>query len=145
MSEFEYSTFVLGRCLTPAAKYSKVNGDIDDENSKPFWRRSKPRLAILKTAKDKLEKQYSKSELHYESDVDQVKYWVDRLAKHAAIELLATGKVSTDTMENMTCLGNDYFIETVRKATVIASQLNHEVKGAEESIQQDDVVPLNMM
>jgi|11BtaG_2_1085332.scaffolds.fasta_scaffold00994_7 hypothetical protein len=145
MSEFEYSTFVLGRCLTPAAKYSKVNGDIDDENSKPFWRRSKPRLSILTTAKSKLEKQYNKTDLQYGNEVDQVKYWVDRLAKHAAIELLATGKVSADTMEDMTCLGNDYFIETVRKATVIASQLNHEVKGAEESVQQDDVVPLNMM
>jgi hypothetical protein len=145
MSEFEYSTFVLGRCLTPAAKYGKVNGDIDDENSKPFWRRSKPRLAILKAAKDKLEKEFESKELHYNNDVDQVKYWVDRLAKHAAIELLATGKVSAKTMEDMTCLGNQYFIDCVRQATVIASQLNNEVQTAEKSVEQDDVVPLNMM
>jgi hypothetical protein len=45
----------------------------------------------------------------------------------------------------MTCLGNDNFIACVRKATIISSQLNNEVQGAEKSVQQDDVVPLNMM
>ena len=47
MSEFEYTTFVLGRCLTPAAKYAKVNNDINEEKSKPFWRRNKLKIAML--------------------------------------------------------------------------------------------------
>lgn len=78
-------------------------------------------------------------------EISELKYYVERLAKQSAIELLSTGKVSASTMEDMTCLGNQYFIDCVRQATVIASQLNTEVQSAEKSVQQDDVVPLNMM
>jgi hypothetical protein len=48
-------------------------------------------------------------------------------------------------MEYMNCLCNYYFIEFVRKATIISTQLNNEVQAAEKTVQQDDVVPLNMM
>jgi|TARA_B110000503_G_scaffold37177_1_gene60829 hypothetical protein len=145
MSEFEYNTFVLGRCISPASKYSKVNNDITEANSVPFWRKNKARITMLTAVKTKLEIQHSSTELKFADDTEQVKYYVERLAKRSAIELLSTGKVSADTMEDMTCLGNDYFIDCVRKATIIASQLNAEVQKAEKSVQQDDVVPLNMM
>jgi len=145
MSEFEYTTFVLGRCLTPAAKYAKVNNDINEEKSKPFWRRNKLKIAMLKSAKASLTKQYTTADLSFVDEISELKYYVERLAKQSAIELLSTGKVSASTMEDMTCLGNQYFIDCVRQATVIASQLNTEVQSAEKSVQQDDVVPLNMM
>ena len=81
----------------------------------------------------------------FTDDVEQIKYFVERLAKRSAIELLSTGKVSADTMEDMTCLGDDYFVDCVRQATIIATQLNEEVQKAEKTVQQDDVVPKNMM
>lgn len=145
MSEFEYSTFVLGRCSTPASKYAKVIQDITDTKATPFWRKNRSHIKMLKKVKSNLEKEYKSDELQFKNNVEQVEYYVERLAKRSAIELLATGKVSVETMEDMTCLGNDNFIACVRKATIISSQLNNEVQGAEKSVQQDDVVPLNMM
>jgi len=145
MSEFEYSTFVLGRCLTPAAKYSKVNQDIADATSVPFWRKNKSRIKTLKMAKKRLESEYDKSQLSFTSDEEEIKYYVEVLAKRSAVELLSTGKVSTETMTDMTCLGDEWFKDCVKRSTIIASQLNHEVKNVEKSVQQDDVVPENMM
>ena len=145
MSKFEYTTFVLGRCLSPAAKYAKVNSDINQEKNKPFWRRDKSKIKMLKSVEQSLVKQYNKSDLTFADEVSELKYYVERLAKRSAIELLATGKVSTETMEDMTCLGNQYFIDCVRQATIISSQLNNEVQSAEKSVQHDDVVPLHMM
>lgn len=145
MSEFEYTTFVLGRCSSPAAKYAKVNQDLEDANAVPFWRKNRARIKMLSTVKSKLEVEYNSSELKFTSDAEQLKYYVERLAKRSAVELLSTGKVSAETMEDMTCLGNDYFIDCVKQSTIIASQLNHEVQGAEKSVKQEDVVPLNMM
>ena len=145
MSEFEYSTFVLGRCSTPASKYAKVNSDITEANARPFWRKNKARIAMLTAVKKTLAAQHTKDELVFTDDVEQIKYFVERLAKRSAIELLSTGKVSADTMEDMTCLGDDYFVDCVRQATIIATQLNEEVQKAEKTVQQDDVVPKNMM
>jgi len=145
MTKFEYITFVLGRCSSTAAKYAKVNQDLEDANAVPFWRKNRARIKMLETVKSKLESEYSASELKFTSDVDQLKYYVERLAKRSAVELLSTGKVTAETMEDMTCLGNDYFIDCVRRSTIIASQLNHEVQEAEQSIKHEDVVPLSMM
>lgn len=145
MSQFEYTTFVLGKCVSPAAKYAKVNQDLEDANAVPFWRKNRARIKMLKSVKSKLESEYNTNELQFSNEVDELKHHVERLAKRSAVELLSTGKVSAETMEDMTCLGNDYFIDCVKQSTIIASQLNHEVQGAEQSVKQEDVVPLNMM
>ena len=145
MSEFEYTTFVLGRCSSPAAKFAKVTEDLEDARAVPFWKRNRARIKMLETAKARLETEYNSSELSFTDATEQLKYYVERLAKRSAVELLSTGKVSADTMEDMTCLGNDYFIDCVKQSTIIASQLNHEVQNAEKSVQQEDVVPLNLM
>ena len=145
MSEFEYTTFVLGRCSTTAAKYAKVNQDLEDANAVPFWKRNRARIKMLTSVKAGLEKANNAADLKFASDDEQLKYYVEALAKRSAVELLSTGKVSAETMENMICLGTDYFIDCVKKSTIIASQLNHEVQKAEKSVQQEDVVPLNMM
>lgn len=145
MSEFEYTTFVLGRCSTTAAKYAKVNQDLEDANAVPFWKRNRARIKMLNSVKSNLEKSHSSNELNFSSDEEQLMYYVETLAKRSAVELLSSGKVSAETMESMTCLGNDNFVECVKQSTIIASQLNHEVQKAEKSVQQEDVVPLNMM
>jgi hypothetical protein len=145
MSQFEYTTFVLGKCSSIAAKYAKVNQDLENANAAPFWRKNRSYIAMLKSVKAKMESEYNASELKFASDVDQLQYHVKRLAQRSAIELLSTGKVTAETMEDMTCLGNDYFIDCVKQSTIIASQLNHEVQNAEQSVKQEDVVPLSMM
>jgi histone H3/H4 len=145
MSKFEYTTFVMGRCSTPAAKYTKVNEDLEDANAVPFWRKNRAHIKMLNEVKSGLELEYSTTDLQFSNSIEQIEYFVERLAKRSAIELLSTGKVSSETMEDMTCLGSDYFSDCVRKATVIASQLNNEVQAAEKTVQQDDVVPKNMM
>ena len=144
MTKFEYVTFTLGEYPTTASKYKKINDDLE-EASKPMIGKDKFLVSMLTTIKAEFEKNYPATELSFTNENDEIKYWIQKLAKFASVELLSTGKVNSNTMLKMSCLTPKDFIECLKAATIMTSQLNAVVQKAEKQIQDTDVVPLEYM
>ena len=64
-------------------------------------------------------------------------YWVHRLAKLAAIDILTIGKVQPEHMNYMVALEDEAFAACVKEATSIAKQLNYEVQQIEAELQSE--------
>lgn len=144
MTKFEYSTFVLGGYPTVASKYRKIKQDLDVE-SKKFVNKDKDTIAFLKALKTEFESMYESDELVMDDDLQETEFWVQKLAKQGAIELLSQGKVSAETMFKVSCLDNDNFVECVRQTTKISTYLNNVVQQAEKTVKPEDIVPEELM
>jgi hypothetical protein len=144
MTKFEYSTFVLGRYPTAASKYRKVNEDLAAESNKMFGK-DKVLVSILKNIKTEFESMYEKDELSIDDDLQEKEYWIKKLAKQGAVELLSQGKVSSETMFKVSCLDNNSFEECIKETTKLSTHLNHVVQQAEKTVKPADIVPEELM
>ena len=88
---------------------------------------------------------YEADELNFDDDLQEKEYWIKKLAKQCAIELLSQGKVATDTMFKVSCLDNTSFEECIKEATKLSTHLNHVVQQAEKTVKPDDIVPEELM
>ena len=73
------------------------------------------------------------------SDIEssEEEYWINRLGKLAAIDILTIGKVQPEHMNYMVSLEDEAFAACVKTATSIAKQLNYEVQQIEAELQAD--------
>mgnify|MGYP006262645349 CR=1 FL=1 len=71
-------------------------------------------------------------------------YWVDRLARIAAIDILTIGKIQPDHMNRIAALNDTAFANCVKTTTQLAKLLNDGVVQAERQLAQD-MVPQEMM
>ena len=71
-------------------------------------------------------------------------YWVDRLARLAAIDMLTVGKIQPDHMNRIAALNDNAFANCVKTTTQLAKLLNDGVVQAERQLSQD-MVPQEMM
>jgi len=141
ITHFEYTTFVLGEHPHPLAQYRQITHDLALAGR--FFRGNKENVKVLKKVLAEWNQRNTLSELTSNDDSERM-YWIDRLAKRSAVELLSTGKVSSDTMFKMTCLSTESFAECVKRATILADQLNKTTQGAEQSVNLD-TVPADML
>jgi hypothetical protein len=72
-------------------------------------------------------------------------YWIKRLAKHGAVQLLAQGKVSADIMFKMASLPNNDYVECVKETTKLSSYMNDVTQKAEKEVMPADIVPNELM
>lgn len=63
-------------------------------------------------------------------------YWIQKLAKIAAIDILTSGKVQPENMEKMTLLSESAFVECVKNATLKAHEINSQVLNVESELSQ---------
>ena len=143
-SKYEYTRFDLGHFPTTASKYRKINDDIAAASASG-WKKDKAHIAMLQSVKADFEAKHSASELKISNEAQEQEYWVMRLAKEAAVQLLAVGKVDADTMFKMSCLDDESFKNCVRESTKLSSYLNHIVKEAERTVKPEDIVPEELM
>lgn len=144
MTKFEYSTFVLGNYPTVASKYRKINEDLKNEKAKLVGK-DKNLISVLTAVKHEFDSMYEADELNFDDDLQEKEYWIKKLAKQCAIELLSQGKVATDTMFKVSCLDNTSFEECIKEATKLSTHLNHVVQQAEKTVKPDDIVPEELM
>lgn len=138
---FEYTTFVLAEYPHPLAQYRKITSDL--KLAKRWFRGNKANALVLETVLAEWKDQYDLETL--EADLTAEKeYWIDRLAKRSAVELLSTGKVSTETMYKMASFAEADFVECVKKATLLADRLNKTTQSAEQAVNLN-TVPADMM
>jgi len=143
-TKFEYITFVLSSYPTVASKYRKICEDLKIESSMSYFGRDKTRIKLLTDLKTEYESSYPVDELAM-TESKESEYWIKRLAKEGAVELIAQGRVTSETMFKISSLPRKQFEECVAEVTKIASYLNHVTKEAEKVVTPDDIVPDDLM
>jgi hypothetical protein len=143
-TKFEYTTFTLANYPTVASKYKKICEDLTLENSRSFFNKNKSLIQLLGDLKSEYESSYPKEELVM-TEAKEIEYWIKRLAKEGAVELVSQGKVTSMTMGRISSLPRRHFEECVSEVTKIASYLNHVSKEAERSVTSEDIIPDDLM
>lgn len=143
-TKFEYTTFTLGEYPTVASKYKKINEDLEHANRRPFLYKDKKLIQLLLSLKKEYDSSYPIEELIMDAK-KETEFWIKKLAKQGAVELLAQGKVSAATMSKIASLEYNDFVECVRETTKMSSFMNEVAKKAEREVQPQDIVPNDYM
>ena len=144
-TKFEYTTFGLSEYTTVASKYRKICEDLNTINSVFLKsKEQKDNIRILKELKADYELSYSADELVM-TEQKEKEYWIKRLAKHGAVQLLAQGKVSAEIMFKMASLSSLDYEECVKETTKLSSYMNDVTQKAEKEVMPADIVPNELM
>jgi len=144
-TKFEYTTFGLSEYTTVASKYRKICEDLN--TIKSVFLKSKEQkdiIRILKELKAEYESSYPADELVM-TEQKEKEYWIKRLAKHGAVQLLAQGKVSAEIMFKMASLSSLDYEECVKETTKLSSYMNDITQKAEKEVMPADIVPNELM
>lgn len=132
MTAWEYKTFRLGEEPHPYKKYKLLQ---QDQQSAEFKADPLFQDAVMKVRNEFLEEYADQIVAWNEGGTElEADAWVHKLARQSAVELLAEGKVTSQTMLLMTLLGEDKFKECVRMGGELANELNSTVQGVEEDL-----------
>lgn len=131
-TRFEIETFVLGAHPTPARKAQALQAELMQARTQ-----NHPDLGILEAVWADFSKEHAVDELLASIEETEEEYWVQRLAKLAAIDILTIGKVQPEHMAYMVSLEDDAFAACVKSATVLAKSLNESVRQIESELSTD--------
>jgi hypothetical protein len=131
-TRFEIETFVLGAHPTPARKAQVLTQELMQARETQH-----PDLQILEEIYKDFSAEHDVDALLKDIDSTEEEYWVHRLAKLAAIDILTIGKVQPEHMNYMVALEDEAFAACVKEATSIAKQLNYEVQQIEAELQSE--------
>tara|TARA_B100000809_G_scaffold226192_1_gene237663 strand:- start:380 stop:802 length:423 start_codon:yes stop_codon:yes gene_type:complete len=131
-TRFEIETFVLGAHPTPARKAQVLTEELMEARKTDH-----PDLQILEAIYKDFSAEHDVDALLADIDSSEEEYWVNRLAKLAAIDILTIGKVQPEHMNYMVALEDEAFAACVKSATSIAKQLNYEVQQIEAELQSE--------
>ena len=134
-TKFEIKTFVLGAHPTPARKAQALIADLNQAREQ-----NHPDLPVLEEVYEEFSKEHNVEDLLKSIESEEEQYWVERLAKLAAIDILTLGKVQPEQMNYMVALSDEAFASTVKSATTLAKSLNTSVKEIEAEL-GSDLVP----
>jgi len=124
MTRFEYVTFELADFVdAPALRYQKIM--LDYEHGKDI-----PEFAFLADLKAEMETEYDKADLEPTEEA-QLEYWVRKLAKLMAVDMLTSGKTSSENMAMAVALPDEAFDRCIALCNEMASELNIRVKENE--------------
>lgn len=138
ISRFEYETFNLADCNTPSLKYRQLSQDIHDSSQSISQfvthfvgdELTSKFIDVLISLTDELEEEYSKEELIV-TEAEEREYWVRKLGKQAAIEMVIANTVTYNTMNKLSSLPDDDFDRAVALSNVMARELDARVKAVE--------------
>lgn len=129
-TRFEIETFVLGAQPTLARKAQSLLNDLTAARGQGH-----PDLPVLEAVAKDFEAAHGKLEdLVAKIEESEEEYWVAKLGKLAALDILTIGKVQPEHMAYMTALSDEAFAACVKTATVLAKTLNEQVRGIEAEL-----------
>jgi hypothetical protein len=132
-TRFEIETFVLGAHPTTARKAQALLVDLTEARAT-----NHPDLEVLEAVAADFEAANGKlEELVAGIESSEEEYWVEKLAKLAAIDILTIGKVQPEHMAYMSSLNDAAFSACVKTATVLAKTLNEQVREIEAELGSD--------
>jgi len=144
-TKFEYTTFELSEYTTVASKYRKICEDLNTLEHVFFKSKDqKAKISLLTELKAEYESSNPADELVM-TEQKEKEYWVKRLAKHGAVQLLAQGKVSAEVMFKIASMSSNDYEECVKEITKLSSYMNDVTQKAEKEVMPADIVPNELM
>lgn len=132
-TRFEVETFVLGAHPTVARKAHALLSELTEARAT-----SHPDLPVLEAvAADFVAANGELEALVADMESSEEEYWVQRLAKLAAVDILTIGKVQPEHMAYMTALSDEAFTACVKTTTALAKTLNEAVRVIEAEMDSD--------
>ena len=131
-TRFEIETFVLGSHPTLERKAHAIKVELEAAKAA-----NHPDLPVLQAVYDDFAKANDVDALIANIEATEEQYWVERLARLAAIDILTIGKVQPEHMHHMSALSDSAFAASVKSATVLAKTLNESVREIEAELGTD--------
>lgn len=132
-TRFEIETFVLGAHPTVARKAMALHNDLMEARATQH-----PDLPVLEAvAADFVAANGDLEALIANVDESEEEYWVTKLARLAAIDILTIGKVQPEHMAYMAALSDEAFSACVKSATSLAKTLNTSVQEIEAELESE--------
>lgn len=132
-TKYEIETFVLGAHPTLARKAMALQSELISARAN-----NHPDLPVLEAvAADFESANGSMDSLVAAVEESEEEYWVNRLAKLAAIDILTIGKVQPEHMAYMAAMSDEAFAATVKSATALAKSLNSSVQEIEAELESE--------
>ena len=129
-TRFEIETFLLGAHPTVERQALELQKELMQARSQQH-----PDLEMLEAvAKDFVEANGPLETLVDSIETTEEEYWISRLARLAAIDILTIGKVQPEHMNYMASLSDDAFSSCVKSATTLAKSLNDSVQEIEAEL-----------
>ena len=126
-TRFEIETFLLGAHPTVARQALELQNEIMQARTQQH-----PDLEAVSV--DFVAKNGALDALIGDIESSEEEYWVSRLARLAAIDILTIGKVQPEHMNYMASLSDDAFASCVKSATTLAKSLNDSVQEIEAEL-----------
>jgi len=132
-TRFEIETFVLGAHPTVARKAHALHAELNQAKEQ-----NHPDADVLQLVADEFVKAHGDLEpLIADMESTEEEYWVQRLSRLAAIDILTIGKVQPEHMNYMVALSDNAFTACVKGATALAKTLNESVREIEAELSSD--------
>lgn len=131
-TRFEIETFVLGAHPTAARKAQVLMADLLQARSEKH-----PDLPVLEAIYADFSAKHDVTNLLENIEAEEEEYWVKRLGRLAAIDILTIGKVQPEHMNYMASLSDEAFAACVKTATTLAKELNESVREIEAELGSD--------
>ena len=132
-TRFEIETFVLGAHPTVARQAMALHADLMAARAEQH-----PDLSVLEAVAADFETANGSLESLIAAVEDsEEEYWVEKLARLAAIDILTIGKVQPEHMAYMSALSDEAFAASVKSATALAKSLNESVQEIEAELESD--------
>lgn len=133
-TRFEIETFLLGAHPTASRKAQVLQAELLQARAE-----NHPDLAVLEAIMADFSKENDVDALIAGIEESEEEYWVNRLARLAAIDILTIGKVQPEHMNYMASLSDEAFAASVKSATQLAKTLNESVREIEAELGSDIV------
>tara|TARA_B100000809_G_scaffold262216_1_gene312701 strand:- start:2403 stop:2819 length:417 start_codon:yes stop_codon:yes gene_type:complete len=130
-TRFEIETFVLGAHPTMARKAHALKAEIDEARNTQH-----PDLPLLEEIMKDFSAENDVDALIGDIESSEEEYWVQRLARLAAIDILTIGKVQPEHMSYIASLSDEAFTACVKSAAELAKTLNDQVRDIEAELSQ---------
>lgn len=131
-TRFEIETFVLGAHPTNARKAQVLMADLLQARSEKH-----PDLPVLEAIYADFSAKHDVTSLLENIETEEEEYWVKRLGRLAAIDILTIGKVQPEHMNYIASLSDEAFAACVKTATALAKELNESVREIEAELGSD--------
>ncbi len=131
-TRFEIETFMLGSHSTLERKAQAIRLELDQATAS-----ASPDLPVIQAIYDDFANEHDVEELIANIESTEEEYWVERLARLAAIDILTIGKVQPEHMNYMASLSDDAFEASVKSAVALAKSLNESVREIEAELGSD--------
>ena len=128
-TRFEIETFMLGSHSTLERKAHALQVELDQAKATGH-----PDLPVIQAVYDDFSADNNVADLIANIENTEEEYWVQRLARLAAIDILTIGKVQPEHMNYMASLSDDAFSSCVKSATTLAKSLNDSVQEIEAEL-----------